>query len=166
MTATLTADGLTVHHIELTGRKAYVARLAGTSPQYGFDREWCDRVKTLHGRRGWWAKITRPGWYEAVTYTPGTYTRKVRYYANDGRTLDEIPPGVAATFLAEAFTGPAPGEPGAWRGDHCHCAADVERYTPAGFPRCEEHYTTDEHAHLSHRTRPTADTGPDDLAPF
>ena len=165
MTATLTADGLTVHHVELSGRKAYVARLAGTHPTYGFDREWCDRVKTINGRRGWWARITRPGWYEAVTYGP-TGARRTRYYANDGRDLEEIPPGIAAVFLVEAFAGPAPGEPGAWRGETCHCSAEVARYTPAGFPRCEDHWTEEEHAHLSRRNQPTADTGPAEVRPF
>jgi hypothetical protein len=122
-------------------------------------------VKSVNGRRGWWARIARPGWYEAVTYGT-TGLRRTRYYANDGRTLEEIPPGIVAAFLVEAFTGPAPGTPGAWRGDLCHCGQELDRFTPAGFPRCDNHWTEEEHAHLSHKTRPTVDTGPTDLEPF
>lgn len=167
MTATLTRDGFTVHHVELSGRKAYVARLAGTDPTYGFSREWCDKVRTVNGRRGWCARITTPGWYEAVTYTPGTWTRKVRYYANDGRTLERIPDGIASAFLVKAFAGPNPGEPGAWRGDWCHCGDEVRRYTPAGFPRCDHHWTPEEHSESSRRIRRQGpDRAPDTPDPF
>lgn len=167
MTATLTRDGHTIHHVELSGRKAYVARLAGTDPKFGFQREWCDRVKSLHGRRGWWAKITVPGWYESVTYTAGTWTRRTRYYANDGQTLERIPDGIAASFLMEAFAGPAPGDPGAWRGDWCHCGEQLTRFTPAGFPRCDEHWIADEHCESSQRIgRQEPDAAPDAPTPF
>ena len=166
MTVTMTAAGLTIHHVELSGRRAYVARLAGTDPKYGFERHWADKVKSLHGRRGYWARITDPGWYEHVSYSQGTGTRRTRYYANDGRTLETIPDGIASAFLVEAFTGPPPGSPGAWRGDLCHCAAEIEHYTPAGFPRCADHWTADEHSTRSRNSRPEPDAAPNAATPF
>jgi hypothetical protein len=124
-------------HVELTGRRAYVARITGTDPRYGLSRDFARKVSSLKGRRGYWAKVTEPGWYELVTYGPAG--KRIRYEGWDGAAWHPIPRELFAPFAAVAVTGPNPGAAGAWYGDRCQCGEPVDTYTPEGWPRCAQH---------------------------
>ncbi len=122
--------------VELTGRRAYGARIVGNDRRYGMAREFCQRRYSWQGRRGLWAIVVEPGWYEFVTYEWGV-GRRIRYEAWNGRHWEPIPARLRK-YLPTAAEGPAPGTPGAWNGELCRCGRNVDHYTPEGFPQCEE----------------------------
>lgn len=122
---------------ELNGRRAYVAQILGPDPKYGMQREFCDRRYSLEGKRGLWAKITAPGFYEVSTRWgfSGQYRR--HYEVFDGQDWEKLPPGLSK-YLPIAAEGPLPGDPGSWRSMRCLCGDPVEHYTPEGFPVCDD----------------------------
>lgn len=125
--------------IELTGRKAYGARLIGPDKRYGIEREFTHRRQSLRGQRGLWAQIEKPGWYETVTYRSPLYRRDVSYWAITGQgEIDQLGDQLAKRWLTTLITGPPPGRPGAWWGDRCPDGNPATDYTPDLWPRCDE----------------------------
>ena len=121
-------------------RGTYLAQLT-LNDRGTFDREWATVTKIVKGKAGtpsirYYSDLA-PGWYES----------REGYRMHKGQPTAKVYHRVAATevtvidfeTLANAVSGPLPGEDGEWGTDVCKCGLEVATFDADGFPRCEAH---------------------------
>jgi hypothetical protein len=123
--------------IELVWRRgSWCARLSGADPKYGLRRDF-EKGTPIKARGGVLRFTVSPGFYELAEYG------QRRYIAVTAAGTEPIPDTLLgdtpAVIMATISDGPAPNEPGAWRGLLCHCGAELDGYTGDGFPYCAAH---------------------------
>lgn len=113
----------------------YLGRITGPSERYGLQLEW--ETGTPVKSRGVVKFDLRPGWYAARETYDKSRGGPTAYYRVDTIAATPVPEHLAE-YLADAATGPSPGEPGEWAGLVCRCGEDVAGYTGRGFPWCDD----------------------------
>lgn len=128
----------------------YVAKLDGEGGRFGLERTF-ENGTIVKSRKVRVFKLSA-GWYEHGYVLPKSERkptcgecghredgkRKAYFGVTAAGELVTVPDSMAGN-VGKISAGPDPLEPGAWNSAKCRCGADVDGYTPEGFPHCDQH---------------------------